>query len=203
MIAGAGRGVNRGAEMLGDLDGKAGDAAGAALDQDGLAGLELRGVLDAGERGDADEAERRSFGVAQRSGLLGDDRGFDREFLGVAAFDALLSHAEHVVADGEIGHAGAERADHAGEIAAEDVGQCQILIAADAAPHLGIGPVHARGVNVDHDLAGSGHRVRRVAIAQHFRSALGCQQHCFHAFPPSRRRILRTAASAWSSAAGI
>ena len=111
MIAGAGGRDHGSAQMLGELHGKSGDAAGAALDQNGLAGFEMRGVFDGGERGEADEPERRGFGMAQRSRLLGDDRRLDGDLFRVGAFDALVGHAEHGIADFEIGDARAERAD--------------------------------------------------------------------------------------------
>jgi hypothetical protein len=53
--------------MLGQLDGEARDATRAALDQDGLAGLQLQRVLDRAERGETGERERR--GIDMRAGL--------------------------------------------------------------------------------------------------------------------------------------
>jgi len=64
--------------MLGELHGKAGDAASAALNQDGLAGFEMRRIFDRRQRGQADKAERRGFGVTERRRFLGDDRGLGR-----------------------------------------------------------------------------------------------------------------------------
>src|SRR6185312_6465052 len=45
-VRGARRGENLGADMLGELDRKPRDAAGAALDEDRLAGFEMRRVLE-------------------------------------------------------------------------------------------------------------------------------------------------------------
>jgi hypothetical protein len=61
------RGDDAGAEMFGQLNGEARDTAGAALDQDGLAGFQLQRVLDRAERGEAGERERR--GIDVRAGL--------------------------------------------------------------------------------------------------------------------------------------
>ena len=91
--------------MLGELHGKSGDAAGATLDQNGLARFEVRRIFDGRERGEADEPERGSFGMAERSGLLGDDRGLDGDLFRIGAFDALVGHAEYGIADFEIGDA--------------------------------------------------------------------------------------------------
>ena len=158
--------------MLGELHGKARNAAGAALDQNRLAGFDLRHVFDAGERGDADEAERRRFGMAERIRLLGEEVSLDRDLLGIGAFDALVEHAEHGIADFEIGDAGADLAHHAGKIAPQDVGKLRELVEAVAPPHLGIGAVDAGGVNIDHHFAGSRLRVRRLAVFQHLRAAV-------------------------------
>ncbi len=168
--------------MLGELHGKARDAAGAALDQDGFAVFEVRRVFDGRHRGEADEPERRRLGMAERGGLLGDDGRLDGDLLGIGAFDALVGHAEHGVAGFEIGDAGADVADDAGEVAAENVRKPVEFIAAAAAPDLGVGAVDAGRVDIDHHLAGPGLRVRRLAETQHLRPAVARQKHCFHAF---------------------
>ena len=108
---------------------------GAALDQDGFAGFELSRVFEGPERGQAGQRHRRRLGMAEPVGLLGDDRGLDRDLFGVAALDPLVGDAEHRVADGKIGDAGAERADDAGEVAAQDIGELQVVAGtAQAAP---------------------------------------------------------------------
>ena len=70
--------------------------------------FELRGIFDGRQRGEADERERRGVDMAERCGLLGDDRRLDRDLFRVGAFDALVEHAEHGVADLEIGDARAD-----------------------------------------------------------------------------------------------
>ena len=101
--------------------------------------------------------------MAERGGLLGDDGRLDGDLLGVGAFDALIGHAEHGVAGFEIGDAGADLADEAGEVAAENVRKPVELIAAAAAPNLGVGAVDAGRVDIDHHLARPRLRVRRLA----------------------------------------
>src|SRR5262245_32501142 len=49
-----------GADMLGKLDGKAGDTPRPALDQDGLAALELQRILDRTQGREAGESQRGS-----------------------------------------------------------------------------------------------------------------------------------------------
>src|SRR5262249_39629140 len=56
VVGGTRRRDNARADVLRDLDREAGHAPGTALDQYGLAGLELQRVLDRDERGEADES---------------------------------------------------------------------------------------------------------------------------------------------------
>src|SRR3984893_7322711 len=111
--------------------------------------------------------------------LLGNDRSFDGELFGVGSLDALIGDPEHRIADPEIGDIRAERADDAGEVAAENMWDLH-AVAAPAQPHLVIRSVDAGSVNVDHDLARSGGRVRRIAQSQHLRPAMFGQQHRLH-----------------------
>src|SRR5262245_25467479 len=68
-----------------------------------------------------------------------------------------------------------------------------------AEPHLIVGCVDARRIDLDHDLAGAGCWIRCLAVAQHFRPAVLRQQHCLHSQSstvcPARyeRRTQRTA----------
>src|ERR1019366_93200 len=172
VITGAGGRDHGGAEMLGKLHGKSGDAAGATLDQNGLTRFELRGIFNCRERGEADEPERRRLGMVERSGLLGDERGLDGDFFRVGAFDALVGHAEHGVADFEVSDARTDLADEAGKVAAENVRKVIQFIAALSDAHLVIGAIDAGRVNIDYRLAGAGHRIRGIAIVQHLRPAV-------------------------------
>ena len=64
MVGGARGGDHAGAEMFGELDGKARDAAGAALDQDGLARLQLERVFDGANRRQSGKRQRRGIDMA-------------------------------------------------------------------------------------------------------------------------------------------
>ena len=102
MIAGARRRDDPGADVLGELDRKPGDPAGAAVDEDGFAGLEVCGVFECPDRSEARQRHRGGLGMSEEVGFFGDDRGLDRDFFGVAALDTGITHAEHLIADREI-----------------------------------------------------------------------------------------------------
>ena len=157
--------------MLGELDAEAGHATGAALDQNGFAGLELCRILEGPQRGEAGQRHGGRLGMAEAVGLLGDDRGLDGDLFRVRAFDALIADSEHRVTDGEVGDTRADCADHAREVAAQDMREAQIGAPASQ-PHFVIGRVDAGRMNVDHHLARPGGRVRRLSVAQHLRPAM-------------------------------
>src|SRR5438874_4531580 len=191
VIASAGgRGDGR-TDMLGELDRKTGNTAGAALDQDCLAALHARGVFQSPDRGQAGQGHRGGLGMAELCRLLRDERGLDLDLLGVAALDPRIHDAEHRIADLQVVDTGAERADNAGEIAAGNVGEVELargIVGAAAEPHLVIGGVDARGVDIDDDLARPRDRIRGIAIAQHLRPAMRRQQYRLHG-PSSARPI--------------
>ena len=85
--------------MLGQLDGEARHPAGAALDQDRFAGLQLQRVLDRTERGETGERQSRGLDMRQAAGLLRDDGGADGDLLGIGPFPAHLQNTEHFIAD--------------------------------------------------------------------------------------------------------
>ena len=66
----AGGGDDAGAEMLGKLDGEAGNAARAALDQDRLAGLQLQRVLHRTQSGETGERQSRGVDMRQAAGFF-------------------------------------------------------------------------------------------------------------------------------------
>ena len=101
--------------------------------------------------------------------LLGNDVGADGELLAVGAVAAGLQHAEHVIADLEVGDAVADGADLAREIAAQDQRELGLLVVAGG--HLRIGAVDARGHDVDDDLPRPGDRIGQIAVGQDLRSA--------------------------------
>ena len=69
------------ADMLGELNREGGDAAGPALDQDGLAGPELQRVLDRDQRGQPASASAAASTWEMPSGF----------FATIAAFIAIFS----------------------------------------------------------------------------------------------------------------
>src|SRR3984957_6278850 len=185
-VRAAGGGDDARADVLGELDREARDAAGAALDQDGLAALQRERVLDREEGGEAGERERRGVDMRQRVGLLGDDGRLDGELFRIGAFLADVEHAEHRVAHLQI-RARADRRDHAGEIPAEAERKRRLLVVAGAP--LPVGAVDARGVHVDHDLAGLGHRIGQVAVLQDFGPAEFFDENGLHGVLPPRCEI--------------
>ena len=116
-------------------------------------------------------------------GLLGDDRGLDRELLAIGPFPPGIEHAEHGIADGEIG-ATARRADHAGKVTPRnlrklDPGVPGILAGAE----FPVGSVNAGCDNIDNHLARPRHRIRQVAVFQHIGAAELFNKCSFHLSP--------------------
>src|SRR5438270_11998122 len=99
--------------------------------------------------------------MPQARGFFGDDRRLDRDLFGIGALDPLIANPEYRVADPQIGDARTNRADHAREVAAEDMRELDAAAAVGPAtePHLVIRRIDARGMAVDDDLARSGDRV--------------------------------------------
>src|SRR3984885_8001084 len=150
MVGGARRRDHLGTQVLRELNGKAGDAASAALNQNSFAGLELRCIIHRPQRGETDQPHGGCLGVTEPIWLLGNERGLDGNPFGVGSFDTLISDPEHRVADSEISHAGTYSADDAREITAQDMRKLD-AIAASAQTHLVISSVEACGVGVDED----------------------------------------------------
>src|SRR3954470_23781611 len=118
MVARARRRNDACAEVPGERDGEAGDAARAALDEDRFAALELQRLLERDDCGETRERDRRGLHVAQALWLVRDDRLADRDLLGVGPFARHLADAEHGIA--RLEEAGAAD-DDAGEIPAGHV----------------------------------------------------------------------------------
>src|SRR5262245_27007416 len=165
VVTRAGRGDDRGANMLGELDPKAGHAARAALDQNGFAGLELRRILEGPQGSEAGQRHGGCLSMPKALRLLGNDRGLNGDLLRVRAFDALIADPEHRITDGEIGDTRADFTDHTREVAAQDMGEAKTGASASSQPYFVIGRVDAGRVNVDYYLARPGSRIRRVSIA--------------------------------------
>ena len=103
----------------------------------------------------------------------------DRDLFGVSPFPAKFQNTKHFIADAQIGHSCADRADYAGEIASEDQRKwCGLAVVIGA--HLPVRPVDARREHIDDDLARAGRWVRKIAVFDHLRSAKLVYVSCFH-----------------------
>ncbi len=168
--------------MFCELNGEGRDPAGAALDQDGLALFQFQRVLDGADRGQAGQCKGRGIDMRQGSRFLRDDGGLDRDLLGIGAFLPDVADREYLVADAKVGDAFADGRNHAGEIAAENIGKARQL-PRFAVAHLPVRAVDARRDDVDHDLAGHSDRVRHVAVFENVGSAVPFDVGCFHLCP--------------------
>ena len=104
------------ADMLGKLNGKAGDPARPALDQDRLSRLQFQCVLDGTHCGEAAERQGRGVNMRQGRGFVGDNRSLDRDLLGVRTLLTGFANAKDLVAHLKICDPFADGADHAGKI---------------------------------------------------------------------------------------
>src|SRR5262249_51897888 len=86
-----------GADMLGELNGEAGDPARPALDQNRLARLEFQRVFEGTQGREPGERQGGGVDVRHRRGLLRDNCGLDRNLLGISALLARFANAEHRV----------------------------------------------------------------------------------------------------------
>src|SRR5262249_2355675 len=179
VVGGTRRRDNARADVLRDLDREAGHAPGTALDQYGLAGLELQRVLARDERGEADESQRCSVDVGEVRRLLRHDRGLDGDLFRVAGLPGHFHHAEDRVSDLQVGHAGAERADYAGKVSPGNVGKGGGRCVRPRAL-LPVGAVNARGVHVYQHLAWSCTRVCNIAVLEYLRTAVFHEIRSFH-----------------------
>ena len=68
--------ITRATDVLSELDGDAGHAAGPALNEDCLAGLEVKGVLDRDQRGKAGNRQSSGLDVAKARGLPGQKESY-------------------------------------------------------------------------------------------------------------------------------
>ncbi len=180
--------------MLGELNGKAGDAAGAALNQNRLAALKLQRIGNRTDRREAGKSQRGGIDMRQRIRLLADDRRFDRDLFAIGAFAAGIEHAEHRVADFQIVHTAAESADYAGKVASGNRREfCLAAVWILAGAKFPVGSVNARGMNVDEHLAG---RRRRDPAGRHIsglpdRQIVQNMQLSFGFLPPLCSKFMR------------
>src|SRR6516165_3906148 len=117
MIDRARRGDDTRDDMLGQLNGISGYAAGATLNENGLAPLELDRVLDRDKRRQASERQGCGVDVGERSRFGAENGRLLGDFLLIGTIASAGQHAEYGVADLEIINAGPERAHDAGEVA--------------------------------------------------------------------------------------
>src|SRR5262245_21516768 len=179
-VGGTGRGDDVGADMFGELDGKARHSTGAALDENGLATLELERILDGDECRQANEREGRGLDVGESVRLAAKNSGFFRNFLGVGAIAPCRQYAKHGVANPEVGNPRAKRRDDAREVATEHIREVRDGAVGAALTHLAVGAVDAGRMNIDDDLASLRHGVRQIAIAQDVETTVAIHENGFH-----------------------
>ncbi len=177
MVRRAGSGDDARADVPGERDGEAGNAAGAALDEDRLAALQLQRLLDGDDRRETDQRDGGRLHMAQLLGPAGDDQLADRNLLRISALSGNLAHAKHLVARLEVASASGN---HAGEIASRHVRQRNVE-SVRAAAHLPVGGVDARRVDVDEHFTGGGNRIRQLAVFEGFGAAVVAKEAGFHA----------------------
>ena len=164
--------VTCGAQVLGQLHPRRADRSRRAVDQDALAGSEVR-PRQAGHGEDGAVAHRGRL-LERHAGRLGGDRGTlaDAQVLGVRP-EPVGVHAEDLVADRELSH-GRPDSDHdPGELASEDgpPGSPEPGEEPDEPrprrPEAAVGPVHGRGVHLHEHLVVGRDRPLDVDDTQH------------------------------------
>jgi hypothetical protein len=81
------------------------------------------------------------------------------------------------VTDGDIGDTGADGLDDAGAFQSERQGQVALI---ESAAQLRVEEIHARGFDLDENLARSGRRQRQLLEYHRFRTAAGVNADRFH-----------------------
>ncbi len=162
------------------VDQRGADAAGRAIDHDGLRRDAARGVV---------QQDDRELVVGQRGRLVGADavRQRPRRLLrhrgifGVepAAVADLVAGDEHLLPDLERGDARAERRDMAAHLVAQHERQLRHPAVAAGADH-GVEVIHADGVGLDQHLARSGRRRRHLDKVEHVGAAGAADLDGFH-----------------------
>src|SRR5215471_5014433 len=185
VVACAGRRDDRCADVFGQLKGKAGNSARAALDQNGFARFDFGSVFERPQRGQAGQCHRCRLRMAEPVRFLGDDCRLDSDLLCVGALDPLVAYSEYRIARSQIRDSGADCANHAREVTPQNMRELDAAAAAIGAatePHLVIRRIDARRMNVDDDLARPGDRIRHLDQVQYLRSAMLLEHDRLHAF---------------------
>jgi hypothetical protein len=86
---------------------------GAALNEDGLAGPELKGMLDSNQRGETRNGQSGGLDVAKTRRFPGDDFGPDSDLLGICTLLTDIAHGKHRIPGAEPSDTFANRAHHA------------------------------------------------------------------------------------------
>src|SRR5262249_39600762 len=168
-------------DVFRELDRNTGDSARSALDQDFLAALKLKRVLDRDESRQTSERKGGTFGVEQRVRFSCDDCGFDRDLLGIRALLARVADSEDRIAYLEVAHPLAQRRDNAREVPPENVWKVRGGRIATGA-HLPIGGIHAGGMNIHEQFAWAGHGVWYVPVLQDLGASMLHEEGCFHRY---------------------
>src|SRR5262249_24543895 len=134
------------ADMLGKLNGEAGNPARSTLNENRLAALKLQRVFDGAERGEAGQRHGGGVDVREALRLFRDDRSLDRDLLPITAFWARLATPEHRLPNGEIRDAGTDGGDRAGKIPSQDQWELRRFVLTGA--HLPIRGIDAGGMDV-------------------------------------------------------
>src|SRR5471032_1248914 len=119
--------------------------------------------------------------MRQATGFLGDDGCLDRNLLGISALLANVADAEDLIANTQVADTLANCRNDPGEIPSENVGESSKPVRF-ALTHLPVRAIDAGGDNINHDLAGCGHRVRHLAEFQNFRPAMPFNEGSFHGY---------------------
>ncbi len=183
-IGGAGSRDDLGADVLGQFDGEPGDAARAALDQDGLAGFQFQGFLNGDDCRQANQRKGCRFYMGHSVRLSSDYRSLHRDLLSIGAFLAAVADAENGVTQAEIRHTVADRAHYARKVAPQHVGEVVDIAIGSARTHLPVRAVHAGRVNIHDHFAVGGDGIGQVAIGQDLGSAVPFDIGSFHESSP-------------------
>jgi hypothetical protein len=87
------RGDYASTNLLGELNGEAGDAARPTLDEDRFSAVQLQRLLDGAQRGEARKCQSCGVDMRQPVGFLGEDGRLDRNLLGIGALLARCANA--------------------------------------------------------------------------------------------------------------
>ena len=111
--------------------------------------------------------------------LFRQNRRLGRQFFAIGSFLADRQHAEHGIADSQIGYICADFADDTGKIATADIGKKGGRGIGTRA-NLPVGAVDAGRADIGNDFAGPGDGIRQVAVFQYVGTAIFFEIYCFH-----------------------